>query len=90
MQYKNNIVPVAQRRLQNQKQEQYSGDCNKKTATVIYQRLQNTNSSTTAIVIIQNTNTPAIVNNTKTTYYLQYNSNATKASAISTKINTML
>lgn len=58
MQYKNNIVPVAQRRLQNQKQqEQYSGDCNKKTATVIYQRLQNTNSSTTAIVIIQNTNT---------------------------------
>lgn len=30
---KNNIVPVAQRRLQNQKQqEQYSGDCNKKNS----------------------------------------------------------
>lgn len=25
-------VPVAQRRLQNQKQEQYSGDCNKKNS----------------------------------------------------------
>lgn len=32
MQFKNNIVPVAQRRLQNQKQEQYSGDCNKKNS----------------------------------------------------------
>lgn len=49
--------------------QQHSGDCKtknksntvaiviKKTATVIYQRLQNTNSSTTAIVFIQNTNT---------------------------------
>lgn len=53
----------------------------KKTATVIYQRLQNTNSCTTAIVIIQNINTPAIVNNTKITVLF------TSITAINTKIN---